>query len=564
MKKEVFFVLLVITFLVIISFTRAENNSTITGSTVTGEITQVLVLNLTVSGPPQLSILHPKNQTYISSQNLNLNFTVDDEEWIQYSLDSAPNVTITGNIKFNTTEGSHNLFLYANNSVGLAIRNVTFFVNSTKFTVKYSNYSNSHKGNSTDFNASSYADIQNLSNVILEHTSFGKIDFGSEIINLTDDLNPGDDEIAVDSNTNFSFNRIFINSTALPNFNKSATLILRDLTFTNPRILRDGSLCSSAICTEGSYSSGIFTFNVTSFSVYTTEETPSEDSGEDAGTGGGGSSGGGSGIILPKISKKGITISEEQISVSLKQGQVTTKKITIKNDDTKKVKVTIENQRLQDFVVIREEFFDLNPGESKDITLDIIARETTKPDLYLGTLLVKTEYGEKDILVAIEVESSGALLDARVEILNGYKKVLPGEELVAEIRLFNLGISGRVDVSMEYLIKDYEGNEINLGFETLAIETQVNFLKHVKIPEDVEYGDYVFYTRAIYHNEVASASDSFEIVQYKVSNKEKIYIVSVVILGILFAMFIYHIVEEKIRPSGKIKRVGIRSIIKKR
>ena len=117
---------------------------------------------------------------------------------------------------------------------------------------------------------------------------------------------------------------------------------------------------------------------------------------------------------------------------------------------------------------------------------------------------------------------------------------------------------------MEYLIKDYEGNEINLGFETLAIETQVNFLKHVKIPEDVEYGDYVFYTRAIYHNEVASASDSFEIVQYKVSNKEKIYIVSVVILGILFAMFIYHIVEEKIRPSGKIKRVGIRSIIKKR
>ena len=49
-----------------------------------------------------------------------------------------------------------------------------------------------------------------------------------------------------------------------------------------------------------------------------------------------------------------------------------------------------------------------------------------------------------------------------------------------------------------------------------------------------------------------------------VSNKEKIYIVSVVILGILFAMFIYHIVEEKIRPSGKIKKVGIRSIIKKR
>ena len=116
MKREGIIILLIAIILVATFFTRAENNSTITGSTVTGEITNVLALNLTVTGPPQLSILKPKNHTYISSQNLQLNFTVDDEEWIQYSLDSAANVTITGNIKFNTTEGSHNLFLYANNT----------------------------------------------------------------------------------------------------------------------------------------------------------------------------------------------------------------------------------------------------------------------------------------------------------------------------------------------------------------------------------------------------------------------------------------------------------------
>src|SRR3989344_15962 len=240
MKRERIIILLIAIILVVTFFIRAENsNSIITGDTVTGEITNVLALNLTVSGPPQLSILHPRNQTYFASQNLILNFTVDDGNWIKYSLDNADNVTITGNIKFNTTDGGHALFLYANNSIGLATRNVTFFVNLTKFTIKYRNYSNSHKGNSSDFNASSYADIQNLSNVILEYTSFGKIDFGNEIINLTDDQNP-DDEIDLDSNTNFSFNRIFINSTALPNFNKSATLTLRDLTFTNPRVLRDG------------------------------------------------------------------------------------------------------------------------------------------------------------------------------------------------------------------------------------------------------------------------------------------------------------------------------------
>ena len=564
MKKEVFIILLVVTFLAVISFTGAGNNSTITGSTVTGEITNMLVLNLTVSGPPQLSILHPRNHTYLTSQNLQLNFTVDDEEWIQYSLDSAANVTITGNIKFNTTEGSHNLFLYANNTNGLTTRNVTFFVNSIKFTVKYSNYSNSYKGNSTDYNASSYEDLQNLSGVILEHISFGKIDFGNEIINLTDDQNPDDNEIDIDSYTNFSFNRIFVNSTAIPNFNKSATLTLRDLTFTNPRILRDGSLCSATICTEGDYSGGTFVFNVTSFSVYTTEETPVEAGGD---SGSGGSSGGsGGGITTTKIlpAKKGIIVSDDEIHVSLKQGQVTTKKITIKNNDNKKLRVNLENSILKDFVVVRGGVFDLNPGESMEVTLDFIARENTKPNLYLGTLLVKTEYESKEILVAIEVESLKSLLDARAEILKEYKEVLPGEEILAEVKLFNLGYNGRVDVLIEYIIKDYDGNEIGIEHESLAIETQVNFVKKMKIPESADYGKYVLYVKAIYNGEVASASDGFEIVQYKVSTKEKIYIVLVVIFGILLVMFIYHFIENKIRPAGKIKRVGVRSIIKKR
>ena len=46
------------------------------------------------------------------------------------------------------------------------------------------------------------------------------------------------------------------------------------MSFTNPRVLKDGSVCSLAICTEVSYVEGNFTFNVTQFSVYSSEETP--------------------------------------------------------------------------------------------------------------------------------------------------------------------------------------------------------------------------------------------------------------------------------------------------
>ncbi|MEK6842820.1 MAG: hypothetical protein AABX84_03305, partial [Nanoarchaeota archaeon] len=306
---------------------------------------------------------------------------------------------------------------------------------------------------------------------------------------------------------------------------------------------------------------GKFTFNVTSFSVYSSEETPSE-----SGSGTGGTSGGGGGgITLPKIFKKGISVSEEQISVSLKQGQVITQKITIKNDDTKKLRVNIENPRLKDFIVVRGPVFDLNPGESREVTIDIIARENTKPDIYLGTLLVKTEFEEKQILVSVEVESLRSLLDARAEIQDEYKEVLPGEEILAEVKLFNLGYTGRVDVFIEYIIKDYEGNEISVEHETIAIETQITLLKRIKIPNDADYGNYILYVRVTYNGEVASASDNFKIVQYKVTNREKIYIVIIVVFVIIMAMFVHHLIQEKTKSFKRIKKkVDIRSIIRRR
>lgn len=564
MKKEVFIFLSVLSLLLITFGINAENKSAITGSTVTGDITNMLVLNITISEPPTLAILHPRNQTYITSQNLNLNFTVSDEEWVKYSLDSEANITITGNIKFNTTEGSHSLFLYANNTNGLTMKNVTFFVNSNKIAVPYNEYLGSKKGSSTDFNSTSYEDSQNLSGVILENAEYGKINFNDNLINLTDDSDFSDNVVNLDTNTNLSFNRIEINSTSLPNFNKSATLTLYNLTLTNPRILRDGSVCSSNICTEGPYSGGTFVFNVTSFTTYTIEETPS-DSQDSGSPGGGGSSGGGGGIISKIFPiKKGISVSTENIKVSLKPGEVNSQTFVITNQDTKKLRINIENPKLKDFIIIRNPVFDLAPGESKEIAIDIIARQDTVPNLYLGKILVKTEFEEKEILVVINVESLGALLDVRTKIQEDYLKILPGDELLAEISLFNLGAEGRADITIEYIIKNYEGNEISVGQESLAIETQANFLRKIIIPQDTGYGKYALYVRVEYNGEIASASDNFEIVQYKVSDIEKIYIVIIVLLVIILAMFAYYKLQEKIASSKKIvRKVEIKNLIKR-
>ena len=67
----------------------------------------------------------------------------------------------------------------------------------------------------------------------------GKIRFG-EMINLSDDNNGSNSGnvkiINLTAYVNLSFNRIYIDTANLPNLNKSATLYLFSLSFTNPRI----------------------------------------------------------------------------------------------------------------------------------------------------------------------------------------------------------------------------------------------------------------------------------------------------------------------------------------
>ncbi|MCK5043651.1 hypothetical protein KAR52_01450, partial [Candidatus Pacearchaeota archaeon] len=245
-------------------------NATVNDTVNNQNFTETREINLTI---PTLTINKPKNETYLANTSLALKYTANYEDAVWYNLDFEENTTVTSTSYFNTSKGSHTLYLYANNSVGTATRNVTFFVNLTQFIIHFDEYDDTFEGNSTNFNEYSEEDMQNLSDIVLENIDSGKIKF-NDAINLTDDANVIDNELDLDTHINISDNRIEINSTALPNFNTNATLYLYNLTFSTPRILKDNVVCPSSICTQQSYSGGTLIFNVTGFTVYSTEETP--------------------------------------------------------------------------------------------------------------------------------------------------------------------------------------------------------------------------------------------------------------------------------------------------
>ena len=69
----------------------------------------------------------------------------------------------------------------------------------------YENYKTDYKGSSTDFLLYSHEELQNLSNIAIEDTNYGKILFPGAI-NVTRDGNLSDNKVDIDSNTNISYN----------------------------------------------------------------------------------------------------------------------------------------------------------------------------------------------------------------------------------------------------------------------------------------------------------------------------------------------------------------------
>lgn len=511
----------------------------ITGESITGKPTsESLALNITVTLPTTiLSIISPKNDTYLINESLILNYTQINADMVWYNVDGGINTTITGAIYFDTSEGEHTLYLYGNNSYGEVSENVTFTSNITFLTILYGEYNGSTKGSSTDFKSYGYGDLQNMSEIILENSLYGKIKF-NEIINITNDYIPNDSIVDLDNNTNISLNRIDLNYTALPNFNVSSTLELYNLPFTNPRILKDGIICPTSICTLESFSNNTLKFNVTSFGVYSAEETPITEVVVTPGSGGGGTS---------PIKIKNFSTDKENIYVSLKQGESTYEEITIKNEERSNLIFTLIIYDIANLTKLSETQFSLKPDEEKIITVDFFTRDDTPPNLYVGKLAIKTSATIKEIPVIIEVESSEALFDIKVNIPNQFKRIISGENVLARIQLYNLGEDSEVDVAMDYIvIKEDTGEIILFERDTLAVEKHLEFIKSIKIPESAGLGNYLFYARVNYEDKVASATDTFKVDKNFVVffNRVK-FVLLIFLIIILITLFLILIKKRK-------------------
>jgi len=145
------------------------------------------------------------------------------------------------------------------------------------------------------------------------------------------------------------------------------------------------------------------------------------------------------------------------------------------------------------------------------------------------------------ILAQKNVEASS--FNIQITIPNDYKIMHPGEEL------------------MDYWITGPEQNVILQRKETVAVETQANFIRFFDIPEDAGLGKYCLHFKVTdFNGKESTAEHSFEVAQTHIDRQ-----VSYWFAGILAFILLIYIISKS-RPMLKRLQMQVRvsRMVKKR
>ena len=259
------------------------------------------------------------------------------------------------------------------------------------------------------------------------------------------------------------------------------------------------------------------------------------------------SSGGGGGGGTAVVKNIEIDVSDVNLDLVLNQSKDSVVKITNKgkNQET----ISIKQQNLGKLIAFEETSFTLAPGESRDIR--IVFTGSVEPGIYTG----KITLGGKEISVSINLKSKELLFDSLITVPESNKMISPGKNLNAQITLIPMGDKEqRADVTVNYVIKDFDGNVYLTESETVLVEQQKSYSKQF-FTSDLPVGKYIAGIEAVYSNGIATSSVHFEVVENSLfKNLPSLSIVFYLVILVLVILVVYVIVSRIKYSHKKAKR----------
>ena len=212
--------------------------------------------------------------------------------------------------------------------------------------------------------------------------------------------------------------------------------------------------------------------------------------------------------------------------------------IRITNYRTNTTTISISLVELAGLAYINDTSFDLAPGASKDVTVVFIA--PSQSGIFVGKILI----GSESVLVSLNVNPKISLFDSNIVVTNKNYQVRKGDRLKTEITLIPMNSGEKLDVTLDFEIKDFNGNSYTKKSETLLLEEKVTIQRDFDVGE-LPLGKYIIGLELIYPEGKAPSSAHFEIIAGKSNLFWVILIILILLILIILTILIIILIKRR-------------------
>jgi len=158
------------------------------------------------------------------------------------------------------------------------------------------------------------------------------------------------------------------------------------------------------------------------------------------------------------------------------------------------------------------------------------------------------------------VYAESQAFNVEIDIPPSYQKVVEGTDMWVTIKMLNLANSERMDVSLKSDIVDKNDNVIVTKSKTVAVETTASFVVDLKLPEQLDPGDY--YVVATVNSTLGQSVSRTPFTVIKKSSNILIYYIIGSILLVMIMLFV--LIKSKPAIKDMQMRLKIKNLVRQK
>jgi len=251
---------------------------------------------------------------------------------------------------------------------------------------------------------------------------------------------------------------------------------------------------------------------------------------------------GGGGRHVTNITIQEITIIPREINLKMAVNTSSRQIISIMNNKNTTQTFSVSQENLANRIILGNDSITVKPGETKNLEVIFVASEET------GVFTGKINIGKYSVLVNLDIKTKLLLFDSNILVLNRGYLVSQGGKLRTKVTLVPMGDKERLDVQLNYFIKDAKGEIYLTHSETVLAEDRMSLYRNFDTGS-LDIGKYIIYLELVYPDGVAPSSAQFEIVKTTAES-----FLGFVMFTLIVAMIIVSIVIVALTIKIKIRK----------